>query len=696
MKPSRLLRTGLACLGCLVAGWSLANPTSAVANQVEPAWLAQLDQLVRQGDDWPDEALLALSQHPTPSDVAGRRGVALARAVVLARAGDGPDNTQALEAATAAVQAAALQVSGALAAADVSYLKALKAERGGGTDPLPIAQQALAAYQRHCTAPPMAADLQCEYRPRWRLLHLMAMRALARLDDNATQRHAQAALALAAAAGDAWRQASTLGLLAMVETLPWEVRERHLELADAWALRAGDVGARARTRLVAAQLQLQRGRLADAQAVMAEALSLARQARAARLESAVLGNLSELNLRRQAPAAALAAAETGLLTARRLADRRLERLLLNNAMLAHVALGHSLSAHLALEALQRAWAAEGNTGAQVSSLREFSDALGAAGDLPGALAAYHRERQLNQQLSQANQAAALAELRQRYDSDAEQRNLHQLARDNALKQTELDNQGLVRGLWLLGGVVLTLALAVVGLLLLRVRETNRQLSANQARLKLQSERDVLTGLANRRHLQVVLQASTDAQTGYTGSLLMLDIDHFKAINDQQGHAAGDAVLVEVARRIAAHVRAEDTVARWGGEEFLVHAPGLSLDEARQLASRLLNAVAGVPMPLPGGAMHRVTASVGHARFPLQPSAVPARPEQAINLVDMALYEAKGRGRNRAVGLLSADVVDAAGLVALEADFERACSEGRVVVDTQLGPPSPSGALPFSP
>jgi diguanylate cyclase (GGDEF)-like protein len=636
--------------------------------------------LVRLADDGGVAAARTLAELAPPNEAGAHRLLGLARAEVQVRTA----NPALAGAAVAAVLPLSQALSADLADGDRLYLQALAAERNGGSDPEPLARGALAAYQRHCDTQALG-QATCEYRPRWRMHHLLSLRAATHRDEVGQRQQAEAALGLAVAGGDAVRQSWSHSHLALLQDGGPAGRQRQLALAVQQAELAGDAGMLGRARMVASSHLREAGDLVGAEAALREALVLARQAQAARLETLVQGNLAHLALQLREPARALVAADAGLVTARRLADRRVERLLMHNAMLAQVALGRTAAAVATQQALQAAWAAEGNTGAQVGSLRELADALAAAGDLPAALAAYHQERELNQALSARSQAVALADLRQRNDREAQQRDIVKLGRDNALKQAELNNQGLQRRIWGSAAVALLLALAVVVLLLWRVRETNRQLAANQARLKLQSERDPLTGLANRRHLHSVLQAATDTQQGYQGGLLMVDIDHFKAINDGHGHEAGDAVLVEVARRIASSLREGDTVARWGGEEFLVHAPGLQTAEAQGLVQRLLQAVAGSPVVLPGGGLLRATVSIGHACFPLQPHRVAAQAEQAINLADMALYEAKGRGRNRAIGLLHCQAVEAAGLAALEADFERACSEGRVVVDTQLGP-----------
>jgi diguanylate cyclase (GGDEF)-like protein len=135
------------------------------------------------------------------------------------------------------------------------------------------------------------------------------------------------------------------------------------------------------------------------------------------------------------------------------------------------------------------------------------------------------------------------------------------------------------------------------------------------------------------------------EAAFEGALLLLDIDHFKRINDQHGHAVGDAVLVEVARRLNQTVRGDDLIVRWGGEEFLVVSLRLPAPRVPLLAERLRLAVAGVPIDSPAGPL-AVTMSIGHAHFPLHGEPAPGW-ERAVDRVDGALYAAKAQGRNRA-------------------------------------------------
>jgi diguanylate cyclase (GGDEF)-like protein len=151
--------------------------------------------------------------------------------------------------------------------------------------------------------------------------------------------------------------------------------------------------------------------------------------------------------------------------------------------------------------------------------------------------------------------------------------------------------------------------------------------------------DPLTRVLNRRKLREVLIDETARANRYgtSLSLVMLDIDHFKAINDGYGHDAGDVVLVELAGRLAGGLRQVDRLARFGGEEFVVVAPGIDLAAAAELAERLRQAVAGREF----AAVGRVTASFGVSGF-----VSGEEPEALLKRADEALYRAKDGGRNK--------------------------------------------------
>jgi two-component system, cell cycle response regulator len=156
--------------------------------------------------------------------------------------------------------------------------------------------------------------------------------------------------------------------------------------------------------------------------------------------------------------------------------------------------------------------------------------------------------------------------------------------------------------------------------------------------------DPLTQLWNRGAIMDIAgkEVVRAGREGTSFGVIMADIDHFKRVNDQYGHLAGDAVLREVAHRLSNSVRPYDSVGRYGGEEFIVCLPECHRDEARQIAERLLLAVGVNPISSPEGVFH-VTISLGVA------SAEPGTDwtlESMIQVADEALYRAKDRGRNR--------------------------------------------------
>jgi diguanylate cyclase (GGDEF)-like protein/PAS domain S-box-containing protein len=163
-------------------------------------------------------------------------------------------------------------------------------------------------------------------------------------------------------------------------------------------------------------------------------------------------------------------------------------------------------------------------------------------------------------------------------------------------------------------------------------------------LKLLASADALTGADNRRQGQVRLAAEFDryAGDGQPFSVLMLDIDHFKSINDRYGHPAGDAVLRALVQTCKAALRTMDTVARWGGEEFLLILSGTCASAAMPVAERLRAEIAAMRVDVPGGATITLTASIGVAE------PMGGDPGELLRRADEALYAAKTGGRNRVV------------------------------------------------
>jgi diguanylate cyclase (GGDEF)-like protein len=175
----------------------------------------------------------------------------------------------------------------------------------------------------------------------------------------------------------------------------------------------------------------------------------------------------------------------------------------------------------------------------------------------------------------------------------------------------------------------------------QVKKLQDELRRRNAELDRLTRTDGLTGLFNRRHLEEELarEYAIGSRTGTPVSVVLLDIDHFKRVNDTYGHPAGDGVLQEFARRLRAEVRVVDTPGRWGGEEFLVVLPGADSAAALRVAERIGHATAATPVVVDGTPIP-ITVSGGCATGPVD------SPEAQVSRADAALYEAKVSGRNR--------------------------------------------------
>ena len=160
-----------------------------------------------------------------------------------------------------------------------------------------------------------------------------------------------------------------------------------------------------------------------------------------------------------------------------------------------------------------------------------------------------------------------------------------------------------------------------------------------------SLRDPLTGLANRRHFRTVLAREIEivARSGNSALLLMLDIDHFKKVNDTHGHLAGDKVLQAVGKCISGCVRPQDTVARYGGEEFAIVMPDCQAAYGDGVAERVRQAVAALSIPVSPLLDLQVTVSVGGAFAPVW---VRSTTDLWTERADTQLYLAKAQGRDR--------------------------------------------------
>ncbi|MDC0336224.1 diguanylate cyclase [Pseudodesulfovibrio sp.] len=212
-----------------------------------------------------------------------------------------------------------------------------------------------------------------------------------------------------------------------------------------------------------------------------------------------------------------------------------------------------------------------------------------------------------------------------------------------IKQAMELNQNIILGL-----IVLSTAM-VLGVFLFFAMRLMHQLQAAQKEIAQLAVTDELTGLANRRHFFDRFDEEVDRCNRYGNSLslLMLDIDHFKQVNDTYGHPAGDAVLAEVARLLKANIRTSDIIARYGGEEFVVLIPSMTATEAAQAAEKLRVVIEVNDIALEGPPLN-VTISAGVADIESVKDHDSSLKDALIRAADRALYKAKADGRNRVV------------------------------------------------
>lgn len=425
-------------------------------------------------------------------------------------------------------------------------------------------------------------------------------------------------------------------------------------------------------------------RYSEAAAAYEKVLALADRDQDLRTRALMLGNLADLGLRNKDYPRAFKLASEAHKLALETKDRGNEALAMHNMGVAQIAMGKVDEGRgRVLQAIQIE-RDDGNVTSVAEGLHELGEYLERAGDLAGAVKAYTEYRGLADTLERDDRRKAVVEAQQKYDDDRKNAEREALIKANELNGALAEARRLQLALW---GLLLACGVAGVALLLnlsRRTRDANRELAKSNEVLAEQSERDPLTGLGNRHQLQRLLAEPRRAK-GSVGSLFLVDVDHFKQINDTHGHAGGDQVLVELAERLRQAVRDGDAVLRWGGEEFLVLTDAQDGAAARALAQRVLASIASTPVTLADGSAVPVSVSMGFARFPLPEVEGVVSWEAALELVDQLMYRAKSHGRNQAWSLESAPNARADDLLALLAEAEAAVQRGAIELGQWRGP-----------
>jgi diguanylate cyclase (GGDEF)-like protein len=455
--------------------------------------------------------------------------------------------------------------------------------------------------------------------------------------------------------------------------------EEALGLADelvALAKSRGIPAQLAHVRLTEYAVAIRAGRARRAETALQAAVDILEKLQARQQLAVPLANLAELYIQARRFGEAARASDKALRIAREFGDVNASRLASFQSGIADIYFRNIAEGRATVDA-----ALAGLQGDEryVRMLLDYGHALNQVGDGGAALSVYEKAGAVSLAAWRKEKQLSYQALQRAWAVQKKQAELAALHHESVLKAAELQNVKRIRRLWVLLSATTLLAVVLVALLYTRVKKANAALKTKNEQLFRQSTRDSLTGLFNRHYFyeQVVPQLHAQRSRGDDhagGVFLLLDIDHFKSINDRFGHSAGDVVLKNVAERLAASLRDEDVLIRWGGEEFLAYLPGVATEEAQQVCARLLAAVSGTPISADGREL-TVTVSIGFCPKPAAAAAVDPDWQQLVHLADLCLYLAKTAGRNQAFGVRDAGMLTGEAIAAADADLKQASSDG---------------------
>ncbi len=667
--PRRLVRVRLALLGCALLG-AVALPAASASELT-----TEVDRLVLQGFEDPRGATAALHalQARTPPTPDNTRVLLVGLGMVAA------DSHLQQETTAISSQLTALAASaGTIAAADAHLVNADlefegMQEENGNVE----ARAAVAGYAPFCEATDPARAAQCDRFNWFYALLYAAYGAHGERNSAAAAIYMHMALAAAQQGGNRALQVKATAILATLAQgdNDQDLADRFLARARTLADELGEPAMKAFVASHTGDLLAQREKYPESLAAYLGAIEISRAAGLRRRQTQAELDLSSAQLSLDHPAEALAALERAKPFLATHHEPGLERQRLHDETIALLALGRVAEAKVKLRETLARFDRETGPNARIEALRDLGPALAKSGDRDGALELFTREQLLLQAKSDGRYERDMLEVQKLIKEE------HDHLQARRLQQ------------W--GGaaaacVLLALAIAFVAR---RQAARNRHLASRNDALRVQAEHDPLTGLANRTHLQPRLAAAGGA--AYSGALFMIDVDHFKDINDRHGHAAGDAVLVDIARRLETVLRDGDLVVRWGGEEFLVLVDAMPVAEAIVLAQRLLHAFSDRPVVVQGRDIV-VSASIGFAVFPLAGGEHGHTFEQAFALVDAAMFHSKKQGRDCATCLSELATAAPLDLPSMPAALERAASEGQATLGVYRLPRVSSGAAQATP
>ena len=392
------------------------------------------------------------------------------------------------------------------------------------------------------------------------------------------------------------------------------------------------------------------GQGARANAVMVERIRLTRQLHLDEALGRTLADYADLQVKTGHYLEAAATAAQALKLDAVSADEQLANSAHFNHAIAMIHLGHVREGKLEVGRLFESTRQRAHL---LAYLPVYGAALTGAGEVDASMQADVLRQQIEME-------EALA--RAKRDEQAREQARHRA--DPVPRQSDPDTNQLAgepgrRTWWLIAALVSAAAWITLLCLYGRSRNGNRLLEETNRQLYTSSNRDPLTGLFNRRYVETCITRvwrrgfePNPAVPAGCGLVLLMDIDHFKILNDTWGHAVGDEVLQVTAARLSTLFRNEDVVARWGGEEFLALLPTTRASEAAGIAVRVLDAVSATPVVVNGTSMN-VTISLGICVLRLRLKDREMNWDEVVDTADQALYLAKQNGRNMAYGITDA-------------------------------------------
>jgi diguanylate cyclase (GGDEF)-like protein len=531
----------------------------------------------------------------------------------------------------------------------------------------------------------------------WRLSHwaadILASDAVGRGDYDVAIRLREQQVERARQHADSRAAALALSLLSGIHFELGDADKAMTQAMNAWAdaVATKSAWAQAEAKLAeAAAAELKGDQQRDRRA-LEQALAIARDAKSTHIERWVLINTADFHLRHGEYASALELSRRSLALAEQTQAWDDVASSSANVGFALLMLGRAEEGRAHADRAVALHERAGRKAALARLVAEYGDWLEQSGDTRRAVVAYHRERGLLTDLSRWREDKIQRGMKAFYEAERQAQEVELLNRRNALQAVELERQLLEQRFYAAMAVAALLALVVVLQLYRRQRATAEGLEATNRTLAAAKDVDPLTGLYNRRHFHEMMRVMATRNRRHEGTpgapqnaLLLLDLDHFKRVNDRYGHSAGDAVLIEIARRMRGSLRDEDHIVRWGGEEFLVWATLQPADHIHDVAGRLLDAVGSAPVVV-GGQSIPLTTSIGYLAQPLPPDGIELSWREAFDLADMALYIAKSQGRNRGCGIAALRRAADGGVPDVGHDLVAAAAAGKVDLHYLHGP-----------